>query len=758
MDSLRKVALGKIEVPKSNRVQAMLELSKFTWASNPDSSLSLTTQALDLAEDLGDPVIIGDVWFDLGMIGYINGSFKSGLSDFEESVKVYEKAGEVFKLANSYYQGGLCLKELGEYNQAVSWFEKAKNTLPDMQFYQLSFSVANELGECYFSNGDTLHAKENYNEAIKIAKYHEDTSAIIKAHISLGVFFNDVSQINEAVVEFNKAIKLVAPSNKMLLAQLYNHLGESYILKNDLNQANKSFSLALTLANESKSVVAKAKTHFNLSKLYEIQQKYALALIEYKLYTSLHDTIKNLKTKDISSLQAKFDNANKDQEMKLKDLEMARSEAESKQKLANEAFKQNVMIGGFVVVGLFGFLLLLAFRRQKIANKKLDQLGMVAKEIENTVIITDGEGNVEWINESYKRKYGLGLEEFKEKYGENIFDNPPTEEFKSKVELAKRDKKTVQFYLSNTDKDNRQRNIKSTLTPRLNENGDISNFILIDTEVTELVIAEQQITKQRDKLSGLYDQLSESIDYAKRIQEAVLPHHSKISRYVEEYYLQYLPKDGVSGDFYFIEETDAHIYLAGADCTGHGVPGALMSVICYNLLENAVHRYTETDEILAELNNQLIKKLRQSTDDSEHIKDGLDIALVRISKDNQNLSLQFSGAHSAIYLVTEGVLQEMKPTRIHLGQNQISAEAIKKSTLEINKETEVVFFSDGFPDQKGGTKGKKFYYPPFRELISTVNQLPQDEKLKHLNKVFSKWKIGKDQTDDVLVWGLKIKS
>lgn len=758
LDSLKKVAQGKIEVPKANRVQAMLELSKFSWASNPDSSLSLTTKALELAEDLADPILMGDAWFDLGMIAYINGSFESAFNDFEESVQAYSQTKEVFKLANSYYQGGLCLKEMKKPIEAVNWYEKTKTYLPDNQFYQLTFSVAKELGRSYYMIGDTSMAEKSFQEAISISKYHEDTSAIIASYIELGSFYSEVFMLNESVVQFNEAIKLTRPSSKMLLSQLYNHLGETFILKNDLKQANENFNNALSLANESKSVVAKAKTHQNLSKLYEIQEKYALALIEYKLYTSLHDTINKLKTKDISSLQAVFDNANKDQEMKLKDLEMARSEAENNQKLENEEFKQNVMIGGFAVVGLFGFLLLLAFRKQKVANRKLDQLGMVAKEIENTVIITDGEGNVEWINESYKRKYGLDLDGFIKKFGVNIFENPPNEDFKKKVELARREKCMVQFYISNKDKNNEQRTMKSTLTPRLDDDGEITNFIIIDTEITELITAEKQLTKQRDKLSAIYDQVSESIDYAKRIQEAVLPHPSKIGKFCEDYYLQYLPKDGVSGDFYFVEETSKYIYLAGADCTGHGVPGALMSVICYNLLENAVHRYDETDEILAELNNQLIRKLRQSSDDTEHIKDGLDIALIRISKNKEGVSIQFSGAHSSVYIVSQGHLKELKPTRIHLGQKEITPGSINKEDFVVEEETEVVFFSDGFPDQKGGTNAKKFYYSPFRELISTVNQLPQDEKLKHLNKVFGKWKIGKDQTDDVLVWGLKIKS
>lgn len=758
IDSLRNVAIGNIETSEANKIRAILELSKFSWASEPDSSLSLTTQALELAQEINDPVLIGDAWFDLGMIAYINGSFGNALSDFEESAYAYEKSEELFKEANSYFQAGLCYKELQNHENAVIRLETAQKILPENEYYQLWFSVANELGDSYHLIGDSIKAQTSFKSAINKAKEHQDTTGIITAQIGLGAFYADIYQPNNAIVEFNETIKLTKPSNKQLLSQLYNHLGEAYILKSDLDLAFQNFNLALGLAKESNSEVALAKTHFNLSKLYEMQQKFALALIEYKLYTSLHDTINKLRTKDISSLQAKFDNATKDQQMKLKDLELAKVEAESDEKLRGEAFKRNVMIGGIVVVGLFGFLLFIAFRRQKNANRKLDQLGMVAREIENTVIVTDGEGDIEWINESYSRKYGLSLEDFIEKFGNNIFENPPSEEFREKATFAKEQKKTVQFYISNTDKHGQENHLKTTLTPRLDEDGEIVNYILIDTEITDLIVAEKQLTRQRDKLSSIYSQVSESIDYAKRIQDAVLPHSSKINKFFPEYYLQYQPKDGVSGDFYFIEETEKYVYVAGADCTGHGVPGALMSVICYNLLENAVHKFESTAEILAELNHQLIRKLKQGTDDAEHIKDGLDIALVRLTKGQENVEIQYSGAHSAAYLIINEELEQLKPSKVHLGQKQITASAFTQETRMITEPTELVLFSDGFPDQKGGIKGKKFYYPPFRELLTTVNQLPKEEKVKHLKKVFNKWKIGKDQTDDVLVWGLKIKS
>jgi PAS domain S-box-containing protein len=553
------------------------------------------------------------------------------------------------------------------------------------------------------------------------------------------------------------------PNNKQLLAQLYNHIGETLLLDNQLKEATDYFNLGLLTAKEGNSKLAQSRSHFNLSKIYELQQKYALALIEFKLFNQINDSINAvLKTQSISDLQAKFDNVTMTKELHLKDLEVEKSQIEileSKLEVQNQSFQKKLIIGGLAIVLLFGLILLFAFRKQKQLNIKLDQLSIVAREIENTVIITDKDGEIEWINDSYKRKYGLNIDEFKKKYGGNIIRNSSDETIKKEVDFALKEKKTVQYYITNIDKNGQENHLRTTLTPTLDEDGNIHKVILIDTDITDIIQAEKQVTKHRDELQHVYTQVSESIDYALRIQEAILPHPSKISKFFKEYFLYYNPKDIVSGDFYFIEETEKYVYFAGADCTGHGVPGALMSVICHNLLENAVHRGKEnTDEILVELNKQIIKKLRQGNDVDENIKDGLDIALCRISKadlDKDVKTLQYSGAHSGIYLIRDGELKEVKPDRVHLG-TEFDENNISRNEISVESGTEIIMFSDGFADQKGFQTNKKFYYKPFRDLMIEVADLDSTQKSDFLDDRFQKWKGNLRQADDVFVWGLKI--
>ena len=763
-DSLLNVVNNSAKSNRANKAGALIELSKFYWTNNTDSAISMSHSVISIGEELDNPKIIGDGYFNLGMIEYVNGSFANGYSSFIKSSEFYNEANDVLLTAQSLYQSGVCLRKIDQLGDGISVIKKGYELIIETHHYQLAFSMSKELGEMYALSKDSISAEKYFKEALKISNFHGDTSATIQTNISMGCFYQEISEHKKSLNSFHNALKLVHPKNKHLLAQIYNLIGESLLLDNQLQEATNYFNLGLVTAKEGGSKLAQSRSHFNLSKIYELQQKYALALIEFKLFNQINDSINTvLKTQSISELQAKFDNVNMSKELHFKDLQVEKSEIEmleSQIEVQNQSFQKKVIIGSLVIVLFFGLVLLYAFRKQRHLNIKLDQLSIVAKEIENTVIIADQNGDVEWVNDSYSRKYGLDLNGFKKEYGDNILDNPYNQKIKSKIDQAIAEKKTVQYFLTNVDINGNEKNLRTTLTPTLDEDGNIKKLILIDTEITDLIQAERQITTARDELQNIYTQVSESIDYALRIQEAVLPHPTKINKFFKEYYLLYKPKDVVSGDFYFVEETEKYIYFAGADCTGHGVPGALMSVICHNLLENAVHRGMEnTNEILVELNDQIIKKLRQSTNADDHIKDGLDIALCRLSKNEKGerkRKLQYSGAHSAIYIVDNNQLTEIKPDRIHLGMPIKKDKSITLNELTVSEGSEIIIFSDGFADQKGFKTGKKYYYEPFRNLVLKTSQLDSNKKAKHLQDEFDSWKGSLMQADDVFVWGLKI--
>jgi serine phosphatase RsbU (regulator of sigma subunit) len=265
-----------------------------------------------------------------------------------------------------------------------------------------------------------------------------------------------------------------------------------------------------------------------------------------------------------------------------------------------------------------------------------------------------------------------------------------------------------------------------------------------------------EVQQQKEKLQQVVGDLHDSINYAKRIQDALLPRRSHYDQYLPQSFVFLSPKDIVSGDFHWLDVKDNAVYIAAADCTGHGVPGALMSVVGFNLLDQALHeaKLMEPSKILSHLDHGVNKLLRQSDRDSE-VKDGMDIAVCRI--DFEQMELQYAGAFNPLYWIRNGDLFQFKADKDPIGSNENNvADHYTNHKIKIEKNDMIYIFSDGFADQFGGPFGKKFKYAPFRELLLSVHQLPLEEQHEKIKEAFFAWKKEYEQVDDVLVIGIRI--
>ncbi len=283
----------------------------------------------------------------------------------------------------------------------------------------------------------------------------------------------------------------------------------------------------------------------------------------------------------------------------------------------------------------------------------------------------------------------------------------------------------------------------------------------LETEVakrTEELKKEKEVVEQQNiEITKKNENIMESISYAKRIQEAILPPMDLIQKALPESFILYKPKDIVSGDFYWLHETSDKIIFAAVDCTGHGVPGAFMSIIGNNLLDKVVKEQgiTKPSEILTQLSLHIIKTLRQ--DESKEVKDGMDIAICAIHKNSNKL--EFSGAYNPLYLVRNGELIELKSDKIPIGKgHQNSNVQFMNQEYELKSSDMLYIFSDGYADQKGGPQQKKFYYPPFRQLLVDIHTLPMQKQREMLDKKITEWKGELEQYDDMLIFGVKINS
>lgn len=262
----------------------------------------------------------------------------------------------------------------------------------------------------------------------------------------------------------------------------------------------------------------------------------------------------------------------------------------------------------------------------------------------------------------------------------------------------------------------------------------------------------EEIELQKVEIEIQHGEIKDSMAYAKKIQEAILPNASKVNQLLSDNFILYEPKDIVAGDFYWIEETETHVIFAAADCTGHGVPGAMVSVVCHNALNRAVREFGEirADKVLNKTRELVIETFQQS---GSMVKDGMDVAICSVEK--ESLQMTFSGANNPLYVMREGELIEYKgdkqPVGIYYDPKPFTFQEI------VLKKGDILYsFTDGFADQFGGPRGKKFKYKQFKELLKECATLPMPEQLTKLEQSFSTWKGALEQVDDVCVIGVRV--
>ncbi|MCX6333902.1 MAG: SpoIIE family protein phosphatase [Bacteroidia bacterium] len=280
-----------------------------------------------------------------------------------------------------------------------------------------------------------------------------------------------------------------------------------------------------------------------------------------------------------------------------------------------------------------------------------------------------------------------------------------------------------------------------------------SYYYELEEKVKERTI---KIEKQKEEIEEQKKQLMDSIHYARRIQNAILPSFNMISDYLQNYFIFYLPKDIVSGDFYWVHEAEGLFMIAAVDCTGHGVPGAFMSIVGFNQLNHVVNvkKARSASIILDELNKGVITTLNENKS-SGSIKDGMDMALCIL--DIKSKKAEFAGANNPLYMIRKGNLIKYKGDRFPIGAFEGSEpQLFKNNEIELTSGDCLYLFSDGYADQFGGPECKKFMAKRFEELLVEIHSEPMEVQKELLLSRLNEWKGRNEQVDDILVIGIRI--
>lgn len=252
------------------------------------------------------------------------------------------------------------------------------------------------------------------------------------------------------------------------------------------------------------------------------------------------------------------------------------------------------------------------------------------------------------------------------------------------------------------------------------------------------------------KLQEQHKEITDSINYAKRIQSAILPTNKIVKEYLQDSFILYKPKDVVSGDFYWMEHSDGKVFFAAADCTGHGVPGAMVSVVCNNALNRSVREYemSTPGDILDKTKELVIKEFEKSEDE---VKDGMDIALCCL----EGNKLAYLGAHNPLWIIRNQEIIEIKADKQPIGKFEFE-KPFTTHEIDLIKGDSIYVFSDGYPDQFGGEKGKKYKTGNLKKLLLSIQNHPMEKQRDLLKDEFEKWRGSIEQIDDVCIIGVRI--
>ena len=266
----------------------------------------------------------------------------------------------------------------------------------------------------------------------------------------------------------------------------------------------------------------------------------------------------------------------------------------------------------------------------------------------------------------------------------------------------------------------------------------------------EISLKNIAIENQKLVVEEKNKEITDSINYAKRIQGAILPSSDVWKESLSESFVLYKPKDIVAGDFYWLEHKNDNVLFAAADCTGHGVPGAMVSVVCNNALNRSVREYGFIDpgKILDKTRDLVIQEFEKSDED---VKDGMDIALCSI----KGKELYFSGANNPLWVIRKGEIIEIKPDKEPVGKFDRQT-PYTSHIMSLETGDSIYIFSDGYIDQFGGEKGKKFKAKAFKNLLLSIQNKTMEEQKKSLDNAFETWRGTLEQIDDVCVIGVKV--
>ena len=694
----------------TNRLKAM---DKIAWDgylfTQPDSAYYFAQLQYDFAKSVNNKKWMGDALIIQGVSFTIRGDYAQGIDYYTRSLKISEELGDKKGIANSLNNIGGIYYELGDYAKAVDYQIRSLKIQEEIGNKKGIGSSLSNIGLIYHYQGYYPKAIDYHTRSLQIKEEIGDKYGIAASLNNIGIIYKDQGNDEKALEYYYKSLKIREEiGDNQGIASSLNNIGINYHEQANYTKAIDYYTRSLKIREELGDKKGIASSLGTIGSIYGDQGDYGNAIDYYTSSLKIREEIGDKKG---------------------------------------------------IAISLTNIGLIYHYQGDYLkAIEKCSKALSIAMEIGDIERIKDVSRNLWEINKKLgKHSQALEMHELHIEIRDSILSIENKEaiiqqeyKYKYEKEQALEEAKHQEQMALSSEREKRQQLIAYSAGIGLVMVLTFAFFIFNRLRVTrsQKAIIEQQ----KELVEEQKKDITDSIQYAENIQRALLPSTEQLSL-LPEHFVLFQPKDIVSGDFYWMQHHNDFVYLAACDCTGHGVPGAFMSMIGSSQLDEAVIEkgLTKPNEIFYEVRKGFINALKQ-TGEAGQQKDGMDATLIAWDKNNK---LQFSIANNPFFLIRKGELLETKPDRQPVGFFTGEQKAFTHHELSLEKEDTLYIFSDGYPDQFGGPKDKKFMIKNFKKLLLSIQDKSMNEQKTILEETMAQWKADTEQVDDILVIGVR---
>ncbi|HSH50538.1 MAG TPA: tetratricopeptide repeat protein [Bacteroidales bacterium] len=722
------------EAEAKQNILQLLELSETYRSKNPGKALSYALSAIKISKEINNYELWNKSEYLAGFAHYVQNDFSEAIKHFEKSLELSITYGFAEGEAAALNRMGNTYQLMGQYEKALKLYQQALAINKEIENKQEIARSLTNLGSIYRLFGNYELAINQHLESLNIYEGLQNNEGIAWSALNIARLFKMMKNYDKSIEYINQSLEIYQKIEKdnqvpVGVTLCLKEFGDVYYEMGDFDQAVEYSNRVLEMNKKSGNQLGVANSLSTLGKIYFDAGDFTKSTFFLKRAKVLKDSLNDhTETASILRYLGKINlldgNVSQAREDLMKSLKFA----------LNQNLKEDVKETYLALSGLY---------ENRDDHAKALEYYKLFTELKDSL-------NNQKINE-------LELQYEFDKMQRQIEFEQKQKEAEQQARLQKQKIYTWVFvvgfiflfvfsgFIYKSYKRKKKTNI--ILTQQKNE---------IETQKDEIEAQRDFVTKQRDQIAHQNEIITDSIEYAKRIQSALLPQENYLEKMLPQHFVFMKPKNIVSGDFFWVTEKQNKIIIAVADCTGHGVPGAFMSMLGVAYLNEIVNNSSKTmpNLILNRLRNFIIRSLHQEYGYSGS-KDGMDMALISIDKKTQKM--EYAGAYNPVFIFRNGELHEIKGDKMPIGIHAVKVnKEFTNHQFKLQNDDMIYLFSDGYVDQFGGKDGMKLKMRPFKELLANISKKTMEKQHKTLENYMEKWQGDYSQLDDMIVMGIKV--